>query len=177
MAEVVRAVKALCDGIGIGVGAEIAALNDGLYGLVDVREVELEGTCDDDGWLCVGGGWVGEIYKMAIVGTSQCIGVGRGMGGDVGEEHSPGLLLDVVDVGEGACGVVEEDALVGVVVDGAGFLQELAEGHGAEVEGGELGVGAQVVDLQETLYAWDVGKSDWVVGVDDVGEGGDVDAG
>ena len=37
VAEVVRAVEGLCEGIGIGVGAEVAALNDGLYGLVDVR--------------------------------------------------------------------------------------------------------------------------------------------
>ena len=37
VAEVVRAVEGLCEGIGIGVGAEVAALNDGLYGLMDVR--------------------------------------------------------------------------------------------------------------------------------------------
>ena len=74
-------------------------------------------------------------------------------------------------------GIVEEDALVGVVVDGAGFAEEAAEGEWCDVGCREMCDGSEVVDLQEAVCAGEGGEGEGMVGIDGGGDRCDVDAG
>ena len=137
--EVAGAVK---DGLHLALD-EVTALDDGVYGLEEVRAVELKRAAHEELALA-DRSLLAPIDEVAAGRDGQRLRVGRNTRGEIRPDHAPQLALQRVGVGVGVRRVEDDDQLAVVGVEHPAAVQERREGHLRE------GVG-EARDLQDVV--------------------------